>query len=187
MLGDERGGPDRSKRSELSTAGVSPDTAVAISLAIEIRQTAARSRRSQPVKTKWFIGTASVAVLLFAGACGGDDDSADGGSDNGGDNSSEESSGGGGGDVAEGQELFNATCATCHGQDANNPSVGKDLKNNTFVQDNSDAELVAFVKKGRPASDPANTTGTDMPAKGGNPSLSDEDLESIAAYLKTLQ
>jgi disulfide bond formation protein DsbB len=180
MLGDERGGPDRSKRSELSTAGVSPDTAVAISLAIEIRQTAARSRRSQPVKTKWFIGTASVAVLLFAGACGGED-SSDGGSDNG----SEESSGGG--DAADGQELFNATCASCHGQDAENPSVGKDLRDNAFVQDNSDAELVAFVKKGRPASDPDNTTGTDMPAKGGNPSLSDEDLESIATYLKSLQ
>jgi mono/diheme cytochrome c family protein len=134
------------------------------------------------VKTKWFIGMASAGVLLFAGACGGsDDESSDGGSDS----SSEESSGGG--DAAEGQELFNATCASCHGQDAENPSVGKDLRDNTFVQDNSDAELVAFVKQGRPASDPANTTGTDMPAKGGNPSLTDEDLESIVAYVKSLQ
>jgi mono/diheme cytochrome c family protein len=124
---------------------------------------------------------ASAAVLLFAGACGGsDDESSDGGSD-----SSEESSGGG--DAAEGQELFNATCASCHGKDAENPSVGKDLRDNTFVQDNSDAELVAFVKEGRPASDPDNTTGTDMPAKGGNPSLTDEDLDSIVAYLKSIQ
>lgn len=132
------------------------------------------------MKTKWFIGMASAAVLLFAGACGGsDDESSDGGSDG-----SEES---GGGDTAEGQELFNATCASCHGKDAENPSVGKDLRDNTFVQDNSDAELVAFVTKGRSASDPDNTTGTDMPAKGGNPSLTEEDLQSIVAYLKSIQ
>jgi disulfide bond formation protein DsbB len=118
---------------------------------------------------------ASAAVLLFAGACGGSDE--EGGGDG----------GGGGGDTAEGQELFNATCASCHGKDAENPSVGKDLRDNTFVQDNSDAELVAFVKEGRPASDPDNTTGTDMPAKGGNPSLTDEDLDSIVAYLKSIQ
>jgi mono/diheme cytochrome c family protein len=132
-------------------------------------------QKETPVKTKWLIGMASAGVLMFAGACGGGDDSSDG----------DESSGGG--DAAEGQELFNATCASCHGKDAENPSVGKDLRDNTFVQDNSDTELVAFVKQGRPASDPDNTTGTDMPAKGGNPSLTDEDLESIVAYVKSLQ
>lgn len=130
-----------------------------------------------PVKTKWFIGAASAAVLLFAGACGGSDEKSDDKGDNG------ESSG----EVAEGQELFNGTCASCHGKNADNPSVGKDLKNNTFVKDTSNADLVAFVTKGRPSSDPDNTTGVDMPAKGGNPSLSEEDLNSIVAYLKSIQ
>lgn len=130
------------------------------------------------MKAKLFIGMASTGVLLLVGACGGSvGESSDGGSSN----SSE------GGDAAEGQVLFNVTCASCHGQDAKNPSVGKVLRDNTFVQDNSDAELVTFVKQGRLAGDPKNTTNTDMPANGGNPSLAEKDLVSIIAYLKSIQ
>lgn len=123
------------------------------------------------MKTKWFLGMASAGVLLFAGACSSDEKSDDNG---------------GGGDVAKGQELFNATCASCHGKDAENPSVGKDLKDNTFVKDNSESELVTFVEKGRSASDPDNTTDTDMPPKGGNPSLSEDDIKDIVSYLKSI-
>ncbi|WP_448601203.1 hypothetical protein [Thermoflexus hugenholtzii] len=42
-----------------------------------------------------------------------------------------------------------------------------------------------FIKKGRPATDPANTTGVDMPPKGGNPALTDQDLADIIAFLRT--
>lgn len=42
-----------------------------------------------------------------------------------------------------------------------------------FIKSQSDAQLVEFIKKGRPASDPANTTKVDMPPKGGNPALTD--------------
>jgi hypothetical protein len=44
--------------------------------------------------------------------------------------------------------------------------------------------LTSFA--GRSTTDPANTTGVDMPPKGGTPSLSDEDLTDIN-YLRTLQ
>jgi disulfide bond formation protein DsbB len=64
--------------------------------------------------------------------------------------------------------------------------LGKDLTTSQFVKDKSDAELVAFVKQGRPASDPANTTGVDMPPRGGNPALSDTDLANIVAFIRTL-
>ena len=43
------------------------------------------------------------------------------------------------------------------------------------------------IQVGRPAGDPLNDTGVDMPPRGGNPSLSDEDLAHIVAYLRTLQ
>ncbi len=94
----------------------------------------------------------------------------------------------GAGDPANGEKLFASTCAACHGADATGiEGLGKDLTKSSFIGGLSDDELVAFIKKGRPSSDPANTTGVDMPPKGGNPSLSDQDLYDIAAFLRTLQ
>jgi len=92
------------------------------------------------------------------------------------------------GDAKAGETKYQGTCASCHGLDAKGlPSLGKDLTASTFAKGLSDAELVAFVTKGRPPSDPANTTGVDMPAKGGNPALAEKDLYDIVAYLRTLE
>lgn len=114
-------------------------------------------------------------------ACGG---SEDGGSAKG-DDSGQSTGGGGGGD---GKELYAATCASCHGPDAKGlEGLGKDLTESEFAIDLSDDDLVAFIKKGRSASDPENTTGVDMPAKGGNPALSDDDMHAIVTYLRTLE
>ncbi len=91
------------------------------------------------------------------------------------------------GDATKGQQVFAGTCASCHGPDAKGlPSLGKDLTTSTFVKDQTDQQLIAFVKTGRPASDPANTTGVDMPPKGGNPALTDADIANVVAYLRTL-
>ncbi len=91
------------------------------------------------------------------------------------------------GDPVRGEELFQGTCVACHGADAKGvEGLGKDLTNNQFLQGLTDQELADFIKTGRPTSDPANTTGVDMPPKGGNPSLSDQDLLDIASYLRTL-
>jgi mono/diheme cytochrome c family protein len=90
--------------------------------------------------------------------------------------------------VEAGSKAFQSTCATCHGRDANGlPKLGKGLLMNPFVIEKSDEELIAFLKTGRRAGDPLNTTGVDMPPKGGNPALTDQDLASIVAYLRTLQ
>lgn len=92
------------------------------------------------------------------------------------------------GDAVAGETLFQSTCAACHGPDGKGlPNLGKDLTVSEFVKGQPDAELVTFIKGGRPVSDPANTTGVDMPPKGGNPALSDEDLFDIVAYIRTLQ
>lgn len=91
------------------------------------------------------------------------------------------------GDPAKGKELFSATCASCHGPDAKGlPGLGKDMTTSEFIKSQSDAQLVEFIKKGRPASDPANTTKVDMPPKGGNPALTDAQLADIVAYIRTL-
>lgn len=87
-----------------------------------------------------------------------------------------------------GHDVFIASCSACHGQDAMGmEGLGKPLVGSAFVQSKSNAELVTFVKAGRPVWDAANTTGVDMPPKGGNPALSDEDLSKIIAYIRSLQ
>jgi disulfide bond formation protein DsbB len=122
-----------------------------------------------------------VAVLaLVAAACGGDSDD--------GDTGTTASSGGGQGNAAAGETVFQGTCATCHGTDAMGiDGLGKSLHDNQFVKSLSDDGMVDFIKQGRPASDPLNTTGVDMPPKGGNPSLDDDDLYDVVAFLRTLQ
>ncbi len=92
------------------------------------------------------------------------------------------------GDPAKGEELYMSTCASCHGPDARGlPNLGKNLRSSEFVKGLSDEELLDFIKKGRPASDPANTTGVDMPPKGGNPALTDEDIMHIIAYIRSIE
>lgn len=89
--------------------------------------------------------------------------------------------------AAKGQQLYSGLCIACHGANAEGVTgLGKSLKESDFFNSLSDAELVAFIAEGRPASDPANTTGVDMPARGGNPNLTDEDLAAVVAYLRTL-
>jgi disulfide bond formation protein DsbB len=91
------------------------------------------------------------------------------------------------GDAAHGEELYVA-CAACHGMDARGvQGLGKDLHNNEFMANMSDDEIVTFLKTGRSASHELNSTGVDMPPKGGNPALSDEDLLDIVAYMRTLE
>ena len=91
------------------------------------------------------------------------------------------------GDPAQGQGLFVMTCAACHGPKGEGvKGLGKDMTTSKFIAGLSDAELLAFVKKGRSTSDPLNTTGVDMPPKGGNPALTDEQLTNIIAYIRTI-
>jgi len=47
--------------------------------------------------------------------------------------------------------------------------------------------MVDFLREGRRANHPENTTGIDMPPRGGNPSLTDQDLADITAYLRQIQ
>ena len=76
----------------------------------------------------------------------------------------------------KGKTVFEGTCISCHGPDAKGlPGLGKDLTTSEFVAAQTDNQLIGFVKKGRPASDPANTNKVDMPPKGGNPALTDTD------------
>jgi disulfide bond formation protein DsbB len=92
------------------------------------------------------------------------------------------------GDAAKGREIYAQTCASCHGPNGEGgEGPGKAWTTSTFIRDSSDDELLAFIEMGRPIGDPANTTNVDMPPKGGNPALTDEDLQNIIAFMRALQ
>jgi disulfide bond formation protein DsbB len=90
--------------------------------------------------------------------------------------------------IANGTKIFGASCAACHGKDAHGMTgLGKDLIASEFARKLDDDGLLAFLKKGRDPSDPLNTTKVGMPARGGNPALTDDDLLDVIAYVRSLQ
>ena len=90
--------------------------------------------------------------------------------------------------IAEGEALFQQTCSACHGTDAKGkPGLGKDLTTSEFVKSSTDAELLALVIEGRTTDDPLNTTGVAMPPKGGFDFLTDDDINSIIAFLRSIE
>ena len=91
------------------------------------------------------------------------------------------------GDDERGKTLFEQNCSACHGLDGTGvQGLGKDLTTSEFATKKSDKEMVAFLKEGRAADHPDNTTGVLMPPNAGNPSLTDEDLQTIVGYMRSL-
>ena len=129
----------------------------------------------QPTRIRVSLSLLGAALALGLAACGG------------GAPSSTATPAGPVGDPAKGQTLFAGTCSACHGPDATGVTgLGKNLTTSAFVAAQTDAQLLAFVKTGRPVDDPANTTGVAMPPRGGNPALTDQDLADIISYVRTL-
>ena len=119
------------------------------------------------------------ALALALTACGGGDDADD--------SPTTTAPGNTAGRVVEGATVYSSTCTACHGANLEGiDGLGKPLAPSEFVVVNTEAELAAFIKVGRPVSDPENTQGVDMPPKGGNPSLDDQDLLDVAAYIQSL-
>ena len=99
----------------------------------------------------------------------------------------ETTTGSGFGDAARGEELYNGSCIACHGPEGVGvEGLGKPWVGSEFINNSTDEELVEFLKVGRPADHPDNTTGIAMMPRGGNPSLTDEDLRDLVAYMRSL-
>lgn len=91
-------------------------------------------------------------------------------------------------DILEGKKQYESVCVSCHGFDAQGiTGLGKNLVTSEFVGSLSDAELRQFIITGRPMWDAANTTGIEMPPRGGFPALSDTQIDQIIAYLRSLR
>lgn len=89
--------------------------------------------------------------------------------------------------VSRGETIYQGLCVACHGFNARGISgLGKTLIGSEFIDTSTDEELHAFMIVGRTIQDPLNTTGVMMPPKGGNPSLTDDDLYAVVAYIRSL-
>lgn len=89
--------------------------------------------------------------------------------------------------IAAGQTAFSTVCTACHGMNAEGvQGLGKDLVHSEFVNSLNDADLAQFIITGRDITDPLNTTGIAMPGRGGNPAMTDEQVDMIVVYLRSL-
>ena len=91
------------------------------------------------------------------------------------------------GDVANGGKIFATACVACHGPEGKGVTgLGKDLTTSEWVGEQTDAQLVEFIKVGRDATHPLNTTGVAMPPKGGNPAMSEQEIADIVAFVRSI-
>lgn len=91
-------------------------------------------------------------------------------------------------DIEIGQALYMQSCASCHGKTGEGMAMqGSPLIRSHFLTQNTDSQVVRFLQRGRTAEDPASLMQRAMPARGGNPNLTDQDLADITAYLRALQ
>jgi mono/diheme cytochrome c family protein len=89
------------------------------------------------------------------------------------------------GDPTKGQALYNANCATCHGVSLGGgigPSLNPIEKLPNVPNPLDQAFLIGIITNGRvhQGGDPRQT---DMPVKGGNPNLTDQDIKDLASYI----
>ncbi|HLL87964.1 MAG TPA: c-type cytochrome [Tepidisphaeraceae bacterium] len=92
------------------------------------------------------------------------------------------------GDPDLGREFYASVCATCHGTEGQGlPNQGMELRHNAFIAQRNDKELLAFLIQGRTADAPDSVMKLVMPPRGNNPTLNDQRLTDIVAYLRQMQ
>lgn len=85
------------------------------------------------------------------------------------------------GDPDRGAAVFNGTCIACHGSDGSGSFPGvPDLTEKTGPLSQDDAVLLKRMADGFQV--PGSPMG--MPPRGGDPALTDADLEAVLKYMR---
>lgn len=92
------------------------------------------------------------------------------------------------GDPDKGKLVFSKTCITCHGPSGQGmPNLAPSLVGSKFIGSADDTAITNVIRLGRALGDPNNKSGKVMPARGGNPFLTDEDVAHLVAFVKAIQ
>jgi len=84
--------------------------------------------------------------------------------------------------VAAGQAIYAQTCIACHGANGKGTIPGvADLTDRQGALAKPDVELLTSISEGFQS--PGSMLA--MPANGGNPALTEEDVSAVLAYLRT--
>lgn len=87
-----------------------------------------------------------------------------------------------------GRAIYATVCITCHGPNGRGmPGLGRDLTRSTFVYENTDRALAAFIRTGRPADHQLNITKVAMPPMAGRSDMTEENLSQVVVFLRGLQ
>ena len=90
--------------------------------------------------------------------------------------------------VKRGKTLYAESCTACHAASGLGvKGIGKDLVHSPFIAESDDATLLEFMRVGRAADHPLNTTGVAMPPKGGNPTLTQDNLSDLVTYMRSIK
>jgi len=91
------------------------------------------------------------------------------------------------GTASDGKKIFLGTCAGCHAPDGSGvKGQGFNLRDSAMLKGETEVALLAFVKVGRQPFDPQSKLHLAMPARGGNPALTDQNLIDAVAYARAL-
>ena len=87
------------------------------------------------------------------------------------------------GNPVAGEKTFASACSTCHGPKGEGvQGLSQDMTQSELIASMTDQELAEFIKTGGVPGEPLV-----MPPKGGIPSLTEENLYNIVAYIRSLQ
>jgi len=78
--------------------------------------------------------------------------------------------------ITDGEQLYSYACASCHS------ATIKLVRKEFLAQD--DFALISFIHKGRTITDADNLSGQPMPANGGVPSLTPQQIIAILQYMR---
>jgi mono/diheme cytochrome c family protein len=79
--------------------------------------------------------------------------------------------------IAEGQQLFNIACKSCHGVDGYGSPMAPAVNNQIFLNETPDAAIYQIIAGGVP--------DTLMPAWGSR--LTDSDIQALVAFLRSME
>ena len=92
------------------------------------------------------------------------------------------------GDPDIGKQVFGKTCITCHGpMGGGMPNLAPSLVGSEFINRSGESAVAGVIRLGRGLDDPNNKSKKVMPARGGNPFLSDADISHLVAFVRQIQ